>query len=281
MILTITTDFNQTKGRGPTISDSCLRPSGSATAAFNFRTNEASLEVERLKSVTMVTMGEDDDKPLDSLLPENCNIEIRNSLSLEEFDRDFRSIKRPVLIRGLTNQLPAYSRWNSTNFVRLYGDLIVQVGSIPYANTYSYDNNMTTAKVSIAEYVKQYMGNTRLKYPPYVFDAKVLHQHPDLLNDVLPLSPIFDASPRILTQFMLGPRFSGAPPHFHGAAANLLIHGVKRWFLFPPSEASFSIGHVRTWYEERYPIHVQMAKSGKVSSVYLSIYYIIYIYIKK
>ena len=33
----------------------------------------------------------------------------------------------------------------------------------------------------------------------------------------------------ILKQFILGPKGSGAYPHFHNAAANALVYGRKRW----------------------------------------------------
>jgi hypothetical protein len=41
-------------------------------------------------------------------------------------------------------------------------------------------------------------------------------------------------------------------PHFHGPAVNVLLVGLKLWFLFPPSEAGFSDLHVRRWYETSY-----------------------------
>jgi hypothetical protein len=66
---------------------------------------------------------------------------------------------------------------------------------------------------------------------------------------------------------MMGPRGSGAPPHFHGMffffsllsfslmtffnaasflntvghAVNMLVHGAKRWILFPPQDAFFTV----------------------------------------
>jgi hypothetical protein len=51
----------------------------------------------------------------------------------------------------------------------------------------------------------------------------------------------------VLQQFMLGPAGSGAPPHFHGAAINMLVYGCKEWMLYPPAQAFFSVEHVRRW----------------------------------
>ncbi len=54
---------------------------------------------------------------------------------------------------------------------------------------------------------------------------------------------LFAKYPLVLSQFMLGPRGSGAPPHFHGHAINMLIRGAKKWVLFPPRDAFFTISH--------------------------------------
>ena len=35
-------------------------------------------------------------------------------------------------------------------------------------------------------------------------------------------------------QFLMGRALAGAHVHAHGAAWNVLVHGEKRWFLFPP-----------------------------------------------
>lgn len=41
-------------------------------------------------------------------------------------------------------------------------------------------------------------------------------------------------------QFFLGPRFSGAPSHFHRSAVNLQWFGRKRWTLSPPPQAKYA-----------------------------------------
>ena len=45
-------------------------------------------------------------------------------------------------------------------------------------------------------------------------------------------------------QFYLGGAYSGAQPHWHANAWNWLVHGRKRWFLWPPSKAAYSQRHV-------------------------------------
>lgn len=41
-------------------------------------------------------------------------------------------------------------------------------------------------------------------------------------------------------QLFLGPPLSGAPPHSHGPAFNVLVFGRKQWHLSPPAEDSYS-----------------------------------------
>lgn len=45
-------------------------------------------------------------------------------------------------------------------------------------------------------------------------------------------------------QFYMGGATSGAQPHWHGSSWNWLVHGSKRWFLWPPDEALYSQSHV-------------------------------------
>lgn len=80
----------------------------------------------------------------------------------------------------------------------------------------------------------------------YVFDAKILHMAP-ALSSGLPVPELFVRHPSVLKQFILGPRGSGAYPHFHNAAANALVHGEKRWWLFPPGVAFFDVRHIKKW----------------------------------
>ena len=54
-------------------------------------------------------------------------------------------------------------------------------------------------------------------------------------------------------QFVLGPRHSGAPLHFHGPAWNALMTGRKRWVLLPPSEARYSREPAASWFAETWP----------------------------
>lgn len=53
-------------------------------------------------------------------------------------------------------------------------------------------------------------------------------------------------------QFYLGPARSGAPQHWHTAALNSQAYGRKRWYVFPPGNASYSLKPTNDWLREDY-----------------------------
>ena len=85
--------------------------------------------------------------------------------------------------------------------------------------------------------------------PAYVFDGNVLESSEALASNAPPLK-LLSNHHVYLRQFILGPRNSGSPPHFHGQALNSLIYGIKQWFFWPPSSAFFSFKHVSAWKNE-------------------------------
>ena len=51
-----------------------------------------------------------------------------------------------------------------------------------------------------------------------------------------------------LAQLSVGPPLSGAPPHFHRGAVNVLHSGLKLWHLVPPGEAAFVDEAALAWW---------------------------------
>lgn len=185
------------------------------------------------------------------LEPLTCGLHVLNSsISAEELLRDYISISRPVILRGAAKKWPATLRWTREGLGRHYGHLRVAVGPVPYASTYGLRS--TTA--SLRDFMARFLGQER---PPptdtqYVFDARVLSNHNALSQDVRGLEEMFPFY-KVLHQFIYGPAGSGAPPHFHGHAANALIHGRKTWYLMPPSDAFFAVKHIQAWASEDLP----------------------------
>jgi hypothetical protein len=55
---------------------------------------------------------------------------------------------------------------------------------------------------------------------------------------------------RIGDEVAIGAAGSGAAPHFHAAAWNLVVYGAKRWFVVAPGERALSKAHALTWAAE-------------------------------
>ena len=132
-----------------------------------------------------------------------------------------------------------------------WGDLVVDVGSIPYATTYGLPSSR---RQPLCEFVTAWMGTDPAQRPPllpsYVFDAHVMTQRPDLFEGLSLLPSLRKGSAR-MAQFIVGPPLSGAMPHFHGSAANLLIVGLKLWIIVDPGHAEFVQEHALDWFRRR------------------------------
>lgn len=78
----------------------------------------------------------------------HCNISRTNSgLDREEFIRDFLSLNKPVIVSGAIEEWPAWTNWQRQELSQSYGNITVDVGRIPYAETYG----MSTKKMNVCE----------------------------------------------------------------------------------------------------------------------------------
>lgn len=88
--------------------------------------------------------------------------------------------------------------------------------------------------------------------PPYIFDGSILSE--EIGQATIPefgFPSIFQKE-QADRQLIAGPPLSGAMLHFHDAAVNLLLVGVKLWIFIPPSEASFIDAHAHDFWTKYY-----------------------------
>ena len=71
---------------------------------------------------------------------------------------------------------------------------------------------------------------------------------------------------RQLRQLMLGPAWSGAMPHFHGAAVNTLVFGLKLWVLRVPEDAEFAQAHAADWFTGAYAEQLREWRAGAAAA---------------
>lgn len=202
----------------------------------------------------------------------DCGIAVVDAreLTAAAFYREYVSLLRPVLLRGaleLAGDGAAPLTW--TALAQRFGSLEVTVGAVPYEDVYGRGEKRTASgnasssprRMRLDAFLTQHLhltrndavpptansthtatvnrGSTTAADPPlYVFDAQVLARTPALAR-ALPPPTALVGDRFVLQQFMAGPTGSGAAPHFHGHAVNLLAQGRKRWELLPPGDAFF------------------------------------------
>ena len=130
------------------------------------------------------------------------------------------------------------------------GELEVAWGEIPLAEAYGRRG----MRSPMGEFLHRQMGprpdatHAQLRAPPYIFDTEILRlpRARRLRDAAAPLHSALvgrtSALPPAREQFGAGPPLSGAPPHFHRAAVNVLLAGVKLWAVWPPGAAAFADG---------------------------------------
>ena len=120
-----------------------------------------------------------------------------------------------------------------------YGSLKIKVSRMPYEDLYF--QRTKTISMALSDYVDSFANTTDT--PLYLFDGQIFEKQTTLINDII--IPSFLTNRSIyLKQFILGPKNSGSPPHFHGKALNVLIYGLKMWYFWQPSKAYFSFQHI-------------------------------------
>ena len=170
------------------------------------------------------------------------------AFTADSFDREYRCVGRPVVVRGALPLGGAIRKLVSKSaLVSRYGDDAVVPASAPYARLYG----VATPKSTLREYVRAHMAGSSASPtsppPAYVFDSRFLHVHPEVLETAaFPSYTEAEYGYHTLRQFALGPAMSGAPPHFHPSAWNGVLAGAKLWWLFPPELATFE-GDVPVW----------------------------------
>lgn len=169
------------------------------------------------------------------------------------------------------------------DFAQTFGRIAVQPGGIPYADTYAYSEPTARAgsrgakpsSASLASFLREHMGtNASIAAasplrPPYVFDGRAMGREARLFTEVSQLVPEglhgppgAASSAGSMRQLIVGPPLSGAMPHFHGSAVNVLLLGVKLWVIVPPSHAEFAQQHAADWFALGGPFHHRYCGCG-------------------
>ena len=170
-------------------------------------------------------------------------VDRRSNLSLREFNREYRSAGRPVVIVDAIGEWRARSAWTFDFFKSRYGDDRVLV--------YGYRGKKyrpeDASRMSLAEYIDGVVSKDWETFPYYIRDNwAMLTAHPELSADYRYPKYFFDWY-SLLPGFMrmpyprifIGPKGAVTPLHMdiwrtHAWLSQLV--GRKRWLLFPPEQ---------------------------------------------
>lgn len=190
------------------------------------------------------------------LTVERCDIDIIGyTASSDELLLDYLSLQRPVVIRNATNRQSLrnlFRHWQRDSIVEKYGDLTFREVLVPYARAFGTNDTVVTLR-SFIERLKQQKHQVSdvldMAPPTYIFES-IPESSPILEHFKIPsvLNPTLTDIVTREIQFYVGGALSGAPPHYHSSAWNVLVYGLKRWFIYPPHESFYSKQHVWDWW---------------------------------
>ena len=212
----------------------------------------------------------------------DSGIDIVTNASDSKIVRRYRSQSRPFL--GVSAFDPANvigpDGWKRGHFMSDFGSMTVSASDVPYSSIYG---NSLSTNYSIREFIEKFMGlnatfsmskshfidskgemSTSIPKEedsttsiPYVFDSNVIPSNArrfvPFLHYLQEFNPIYEKNKDTikLRQLGLGPPGSGAMPHYHGEAVNILLFGLKLWTIWAPQYASFSGTTAKDFFEKR------------------------------
>jgi len=84
---------------------------------------------------------------------QHCNIDRKAGLSVDDFVKNYFSVKKPVVLVGAAKEWPAYQKWKRSSFLQNYGDVEFTYGRIPYGNQYGNVSSTITAKRFVVPHI--------------------------------------------------------------------------------------------------------------------------------
>ncbi|XP_029365406.1 jmjC domain-containing protein 8-like isoform X2 [Echeneis naucrates] len=172
------------------------------------------------------------------------------SLSYQHFI-DRYAYSRPVIFRGLTDNAKFQLLCSKSNLLRHYGGRRVRLST---ANTYSYRKVDVPFQEYVDRFLKPQSTNALGSDTLYFFGDNNFTEWQSLFEH-------YEAPPYALPHtsgaysFGIAGPGTGVPFHWHGPGFSEVVHGRKRWFLYPPDkEPHFHPNHTTlSWVTETYP----------------------------
>ncbi|XP_063791139.1 jmjC domain-containing protein 8 isoform X3 [Pseudophryne corroboree] len=182
---------------------------------------------------------------------DRCTVERRDaSITYAEFI-DRYAYRRPVILRGLTDNSVFQSLCRKEHLLRAYGDRHVRLST---ANTYSYEK----VDVPFREYLDHLLRPQDLNSlgcdTLYFFGDNNFTEWGSLFQKYTP-PPFKLPGTTGAYSFGIAGSGTGVPFHWHGPGFSEVIYGRKRWFLYPPDKTpEFNPNRTTvSWMMDTYP----------------------------
>ncbi|PRP85664.1 jmjC domain-containing protein 8-like [Planoprotostelium fungivorum] len=186
-----------------------------------------------------------------SLYTDRCNIARSSALSVADFIANFETTE-PVIITDVTDNQLFRTLNEKKNLLDSYGDHMVKLST---ANTHSYDKTMVLFSDYILYMMEDQVTDRSGKDTLYHFGDNDLENFKPLFDQYI--KPPYPSSLlRGTISWGLGGSGTGVPFHTHGAVFAEVLHGMKRWFLYPPgAHPNFDPNDsTLKWMEDIYPL---------------------------
>ena len=155
----------------------------------------------------------------------------------EKFDIPAEMLSQPFVIEGLMESWPAMhsDKWQRYKLLKTYGKKSI---AFKTQSGIVYGGGKTNMKfTSFSRVLKDMRGRGDDVDDRFVFDSSVLNSMPDLIDDIVePEIPTWMGmrEGEMWHIFSLGASRTGLPFHSHGPTWLGLVHGLKRWYIYPP-----------------------------------------------
>eukprot|EP01130_Rhizamoeba_saxonica_P013879 TRINITY_DN5978_c0_g1_i1.p1 TRINITY_DN5978_c0_g1~~TRINITY_DN5978_c0_g1_i1.p1 ORF type:complete len:347 (-),score=80.05 TRINITY_DN5978_c0_g1_i1:5-1045(-) len=190
-------------------------------------------------------------------------------MTKQEFVDNYDRPRRPCIFTDIVPNWPSFNSWSPDQLVERFGDCVLKCAQ--------YNIDRDRVKMTVAQYV-HYMRNNNDDSPLYVFDSGFADRIPQLLEEYeipeyfwVDYFSVFGPKRPPFRWVILGPQRSGTSFHVdpNGTGAwNALLHGRKRWAIYPPDIIppgiratvdkdgyiiDFKSPNMLKWYYEVYP----------------------------
>jgi hypothetical protein len=189
-----------------------------------------------------------------------------DDMSTERFASEYKEKKPVIILTGLDYNAQLRAIVDRQPLIAEYGDMNVTVSIAPERDLpKNYSAPGRFFSVPFREYIEEMMPvsvslDTPGEQSYYLFGNKGGDRFPELLESYR--VPPFDATlrPDKKTYLSLGlaGRNSGVPFHEHGPGWSEVLHGRKRWFLYPRDDPAplydpLTSTYENEWLREAYP----------------------------